>query len=116
MRRWFHRVVLTRPWLTFVVMGLAFFAFGVGSLNLFYVLRANANFLVENGWMAVLDGGLWQLAQLLFNGYLAMLAYVVFKSCEHAIVHWALQPPAAAPASHPAASPAAPNEEESQQS
>jgi hypothetical protein len=97
MRAWFHRVVLSRPWLTFIVMGLGFFCFGVGSLNLFYILRANANFLIENGWMAVVDGGLWQLVQLLLNGYLAMVAYVVFKACEHALVHWASHPP---PASH----------------
>ena len=87
-RRAFRRIVLARPWLTFVVMGLAFFCFGVGSLNLFYLLRANTSFLVHNGWMAVLDGGARQLLELLANGYVAMLAYVVFKSCEHALVDW----------------------------
>ena len=29
-KRWFQRVVLRRTWLSFVVMGLAFFAFSVG--------------------------------------------------------------------------------------
>jgi hypothetical protein len=87
-RRTFRRIVLARPWLTFVVMGLAFFCFGVGSLNLFHLLQANAAFLIQNGWMAVLDGGVRQLAELLANGYVAMLAYVVFKSCEHALVEW----------------------------
>ena len=84
----FRRVVLRRPWLTFVVMGIAFLAFGIGSLNLVHLVSENARFLVENGWMAVLDGGLWQLLGLLANGYVAMAAYVVLKTCEHALSDW----------------------------
>jgi hypothetical protein len=88
LRRWFQRVVLGRIWLSFVVLGASFFAFGVGSLNLFYLLRANGNLLLENGWLAVMDGGVQQLAELLLNGYLAMAAYVVFKACEYRLSHW----------------------------
>jgi hypothetical protein len=88
LRRWFQRVVLSRIWLCFLVMGASFFAFGVGSLNLFYLLRANGNLLLDHGWMAVMDGGLRQLAELLASGYLAMTAYVVFKTCEHRLAHW----------------------------
>ena len=87
-REAFRRVVLRRPWLTFVVMGAAFLAFGIGSLNLVHLVSENARFLVENGWMAVLDGGLWQLFGLLANGYVAMAAYVVLKTCEHALSDW----------------------------
>ena len=88
LRRHFQRVVLARPWLTFVVMGLAFFCFGMVSLNLLHLLRANADFLLDNGFMGFVDGGGRQLFELVVNGYLAMLAYVVLKTCEHTLSHW----------------------------
>jgi hypothetical protein len=87
-RRHFQRVVLTRPWLTFVVLGLAFFCFGMVSLNLLHLLRANADFLLDNGWMGLVDGGARQLFELILNGYLAMLSYVVLKACEHTLSDW----------------------------
>ena len=88
LRRHFQRVVLTRPWLTFVVLGLAFFCFGMVTLNLLHLLRANAELIVDNGVMALADGGARQLFELILDGYLAMLAYVVMKTCEHALSHW----------------------------
>jgi hypothetical protein len=87
-KRWFQRVVLGRLWLTFLVMGLAFFAFGVGSLNLFYLLQANTALLLEHGWLAVMEGGLRQLAELLATGYVSLAAYTVFKACEYRLAHW----------------------------
>ena len=47
MKRWFQRVVLARRWATFLVMGLSFVIFGAGSLNLFYVFKANVALLLE---------------------------------------------------------------------
>ena len=88
LQRWFQVVVLSRVWLTFVVMGLAFFSFGVGSLNLFYLLQANGTLLLEYGWVAVMEGGLRQLAELLVTGYASMAAYIVFKACEYRLAHW----------------------------
>ena len=88
LRRHFQRVVLARPWLTFVVMGLAFFCFGMVSLNLLHLLRANARLILDNGVMALADGGGRQLVELVLNGYVAMLAYVVLKTCEHTLSHW----------------------------
>ena len=64
LKRWFHHVVLSRGWLCFIVMVMSFFAFGMGSLNLFMLLRANANLLLDNGWQAVMDGGLHQSAEI----------------------------------------------------
>jgi hypothetical protein len=81
-KRWFHRVVLSRPWLTFIVMGLAFFVFGVTTLNLFMLLKANADLLNEYGWQAVMDGGFQQLVELVATGYASLLFYLVFKVCE----------------------------------
>ena len=88
LQRWFQVVVLSRVWLTFVVMGLAFFSFGVGSLNLFFLLQANGTLLLEYGWVAVMEGGLYQLTELLVTGYASMAAYIVFKACEYRLAHW----------------------------
>ena len=97
LRRHFQRVVLSRPWLTFVVMGLAFFCFGLVTLNLLHLLRANAELILDNGVMALVDGGALQLVELVADGYLAMLAYVVMKTCEHALSHWLADTSASAP-------------------
>lgn len=91
---WFRRVVLGRRWLAFIVLGLAFFVFGSGSLNLFFLLKANGQLLAEHGWQAAMDGALQQLVELLITGYLSMAAYVVFKACEHALVHGLVDAPA----------------------
>jgi hypothetical protein len=80
--------VLSRRWLTFLTMGLAFCLFGAGSLNLFYLFKANTALLFEHGWQALMDGGGQQLLELLITGYLSMAAYVVFKACEYSLVHW----------------------------
>ena len=90
---WFQRVVLRRMWLSFIVMGLAFFIFGASTLNLFFLLRANTALFYDNSWMALADGGAQQLVELLVTGYLSMAAYVVFKTCEYRLAHWLGDPP-----------------------
>ena len=87
MRRWFHRFVLSRRWLTFIVMGLAFFLFGAGTVNLFMLFRENADFIARYGWEALMDGAARQLIELLVSGYVSMVAYVVFKACVYRLVH-----------------------------
>ena len=84
---WFHRTVLSRRWLTFLVLGLAFFVFGVGTFNLFKLFSANLDFIARHGWMALMDGAARQLAELLVTGYLSMAAYIVFKACEYRLSH-----------------------------
>ena len=97
LRAWFRRVVLGRRWLTFIVLGLAFFVFGSGSLNLFFLLKANADLITMHGWQAVMDGALQQTIELLVTGYVSIAAYVVFKACEHALVHGLVDGHAAPP-------------------
>ena len=87
MKRWFHRTILSRPWLTFIVMGLAFFAFGLGTYNLVMLLSANAALIAIYGWQALMDGAARQLLELVVTGYLSMAAYIVFKACEHRLAH-----------------------------
>ena len=88
MRHWFHRVVLSRLWLTYLVMGLSFLLFGCGTLNLIHLLQANLELVSNFGWMALMDGAFQQLIELLLSGYAALLAYIVFKACEYRLVHW----------------------------
>jgi hypothetical protein len=85
-QRWFREVVLARRWATFIVLGLAFFCFGVGTLNLFVLLQANAALIAQHGWQAIMDGGLEQLLELLLTGYACIAAYVVLKVCEYSLV------------------------------
>lgn len=84
----FQRWVLSRLWLTFVVLGLSFLAFGAGTLNLGLLLMANVRLLGEHGWQAIMDGALHQLLELAITGYLSIAAYVVFKTCEHRLSDW----------------------------
>ena len=87
LKRWFGRIVLSRGWLTFLVMGLAFFVFGVGTYNIFMVLSANIDFIASYGWEALVDGAARQFVELIVTGYLSMAAYVVFKTCEYRLAH-----------------------------
>lgn len=87
LKRWFHRTVLSRRWLTFLVMGVAFFAFGVGTFNIFMLFSANFDVISRQGWQALMDGAARQLAELLVTGFLSMAAYLVFKACEYRLVH-----------------------------
>ena len=88
MGRWFRRLVLSRLWLTFLVMVAGFMGFGAGTLNLFFVLRANVNLLTEYGWQAVADGGAQQLGEILLTAAGSMASYIVFKACEQRLVQW----------------------------
>ena len=87
LKRWLHRIVFARRWLTFLVMGLAFFAFGAGTFNLYMLFSANAEVISRYGWQALMDGAALQFAELVVTGYLSMAAYVVFKACEHRLTH-----------------------------
>jgi hypothetical protein len=88
MRRWFQTAVLSRQWLTFIVLGISFCAFAAGTVNLGRLLMANARLLSDFGWQAVGDGGLRQLLELVATGYASLAAYVVFKTCEHRLSDW----------------------------
>jgi hypothetical protein len=86
LKRWFHRTVLSRRWLTFLVMGLSFFVFGAGTVNILMLFKANAELIASYGWQALMDGAARQFAELIITGYLCMAAYIVFKACEYRLV------------------------------
>lgn len=84
----FRRLVLSRRWATFIVLGISFLIFGATTLNLGQLMMSNARVLNDYGWQAAMDGALWQFAELVLTGYLGMAAYVVFKTCEHRLAEW----------------------------
>jgi len=84
----FQRWILSRGWLTFVVLGISFFIFAAATVNLGRLFLANSRLLSDHGWQAVMDGALWQFADLVITGYLGMAAYIVFKTCEHRLTNW----------------------------
>jgi hypothetical protein len=63
-------------------MTLSFLVFGGLTLDLVRVFAANLQFLSDNGWQALQDGGLAQLVELLLSAVGAMVAYLLFKLCE----------------------------------
>ncbi len=79
---------------TYALMGLGFLAFGASSLHLAQYVAANLSFLGMHGLDAIMDGGLWQSLELLLNAYAAVAFYLLFKTCEHALVERLAHPPA----------------------
>ncbi|RTL44347.1 MAG: hypothetical protein EKK53_07655 [Burkholderiales bacterium] len=66
----------------FGLMVVAFLVFGLLTLDLVRLVSANAALLKENGWQALQDGGLQQLAELVASAAAAMAAWLLFKVCE----------------------------------
>ncbi len=81
-----RQYVFARAGLTFAVLALSFIAFGLASLNLVSLLKANLTLFLEHGTMALMDGALGQLADLLLSTVLSMVFYLIFKTCEYALV------------------------------
>ena len=80
MRRHLIAWLCKREWLTFLLMGVFFLLFGVMTANIFVLLKANIDLVIA-------DGALLQLAELIAYGYLSLLFYILFKTCEHVLVN-----------------------------
>jgi hypothetical protein len=86
MPRLWIQFLFRRPRLTFVLMGAFFLLFGVTSVNLFVLLKANLDLFLEYGLMVIADGALEQLVDLLGSAYLSMVFWLLFKICERILV------------------------------
>ena len=80
-------------WLTFVLMGVFLGAFGLCSANLLSLFMANFELLSAYGAMAIVDGGLRQLVELIFWGYFSLAFYVLFKGCLDGLLRRFQRPP-----------------------
>lgn len=74
------------PLLTFVLLGVFFLLFGLTSINLFFLLKANITLFLDYGLMVIDDGALEQLAELLGSAYLSMLFWLLFRLCERVLI------------------------------
>ena len=81
LRRLFDAVFNGPAWLTFLLMGVFLGLFGWCSANLLNLFMVNFGLISSYGLMALFDGGAWQMAELIFWGYLSLLWYVMFKGC-----------------------------------
>lgn len=68
-------------WLT-----LCFSLFGIASLNLFLMLRANVRFIAEHGLDALAEGGALQFVLLAGTAYVAMAFYTLAKWFEYRLM------------------------------
>jgi hypothetical protein len=73
-------------WLTFLVMGAAAGGFTVCTLDLLAFFSANAKLISTYGAMALAEGGLLQLVELIGWGYLGIACYIVFKGCLYGLL------------------------------
>lgn len=71
---------------TFLLMGASFIVFGVLSLNLIFLLKANIEAILEHGTMIIAEGAGRQFIELIAYGYLSLAFFVVFKCCEQILV------------------------------
>ena len=79
--------ILTFHWLTtLTLMGLFALGLGLASLNIFMVLHSNFALIATHGTMALVDGALLQLLELIGYGYLSVGLYLLFKACERTLV------------------------------
>jgi hypothetical protein len=73
-------------WRTFLLMGVFAGLSAYTSYNLLMLFIANFSFVSSYGIMALKEGGLLQLLQLVCYGYLSIASYVLFKGCLYGIL------------------------------
>lgn len=70
----------------FLLLTLSFVSFGKLSFDLVHLFSANSEYIFDNGWVGLMEGGLQQFLELAATACAAMMFYLLFKLCEHALV------------------------------
>jgi len=86
MQEFLYRMFNGPIWRAFLLMGLFAGLSAITSYNLILLFIANFNFISQYGVMALREGGLLQLAELIFYGYLSIGFYVLFKGCLYGVL------------------------------
>jgi hypothetical protein len=73
-------------WRTFLLMGVFAGLSAITSYNLLLLFVANFSFVSQYGVMALREGGLLQLVELIFYGYLSIGFYILFKGCLYGVL------------------------------
>jgi len=87
MRNLFHAIFNGPVWRTFLLMGIFSALFVLCSYNLVTLFFANLRYIGENGTLALMEGGLRQLFELIGYGYLSLAFYILFKGCLYGLLH-----------------------------
>ena len=86
MDKFIHAMFNGPIWRTFLLMGLFAGLSALGSYNLLLLFMANFSFVSQYGVMALREGGLLQLVELILTGYLSVGCYILFKGCLYGIL------------------------------
>lgn len=92
--RWLKPQSYNSPVL-FLAMGAFAALFAWNSYNLIHLAMENYRFIRQFGAVAIMEGGLRQLAELIAYGYLSLAFYMGFKVCEVELVNRWRGPPTA---------------------
>jgi hypothetical protein len=86
MQRFLYEMFNGPIWRAFLLMGLFGGLSAITSFNLAVLFVANFTFVSQYGAMALKDGGLLQLAELIGYGYLSIAFYILFKGCLYGVL------------------------------
>jgi hypothetical protein len=86
MQRFLNDMFNGPVWRAFLLMGVFGGASAFASVNLVALFVANFTLISQYGVMALKDGGLRQLAELIAWGYVGLVFYVLFKGCLYGIL------------------------------
>ena len=70
-----------------LIMALCAVTFAWNTIDLAQIAMANVRFIRTYGAMALADGGLLQLLEIVVRGIVSLAAYLGFKACEVELVH-----------------------------
>ncbi|MFC2254449.1 hypothetical protein ACETRX_32845 [Labrys portucalensis] len=86
MRAFFQSLFNGPIWRTFLLMGVFGGLFASSSYNLLELFTANYRYVSDYGIMALMEGGLRQLLELILFGYLSVGFYILFKGCLYGLL------------------------------
>ena len=86
-KTWLYRWLSGHLVVCFAAMTVSFIAFGCITVDLVRLTAANTSLVFSYGVSALMDGGAQQFVELWLGAVLAMALYLLFKLCEHALVH-----------------------------
>jgi hypothetical protein len=86
MQRFFIDMFNGPIWRAFLLMGLFGGLSAITSYNLVLLFSANFSFVTQYGIMALREGGLLQLGELIVYGYLSIAFYILFNGCLYGVL------------------------------
>jgi hypothetical protein len=86
MQRFLYAMFNGPIWRAVLLMGVFAGLSAITSYNLVILFIANLTFISQYGVMALREGGLLQLVELIVYGYLSIGFYILFKGCLYGVL------------------------------